>query len=122
MKEIATPLIEITEPAVEKLAAILEEEEALDSAIRVVVVPADHGVQYMLTLEAEPKEDDLTMQVGKVRVVVDEDSAPLMEGAQIDYIEDLMRSGFLITNPNLPSSGGCGGGCSCGGNCACGGH
>jgi iron-sulfur cluster assembly accessory protein len=119
MKQIATPLIEITEPAIEKLTAILEEEEALESAIRVVVVPAEHGVQYMLTLEAEPKEDDLTMQVGKVRVVVDEDSAPLMEGAQIDYVEDLMRSGFLITNPNIPSSGG---GCGCGGNCACGGH
>jgi iron-sulfur cluster assembly protein len=118
MTEAATLLIEVTEPAVEKLTAILEEEGAQDSAIRVVVVPAEHGVQYMLTLEAEPKEDDLTIVVGGIRVVVDEDSAPLMAGAQIDYVEDLMRSGFLITNPNLPAGGGCG----CGGNCSCGGH
>ena len=41
-----------------------------------------------------------------------------MQGARIDYIEDLMRSGFTIDNPNVATDMGCG----CGGNCACGGH
>jgi iron-sulfur cluster assembly accessory protein len=114
----APPIVEMTTPAVEKLKAILEEEKAPDAALRVVVVPAGHGVQYLLTLETEPKEDDILSVVEGVRVEIDEDSAPLMEGAQIDYVEDLMRSGFVITNPNVAMGGGCGGGC--GGNCACG--
>ena len=116
-------LIGVTDAAVEKLKAILEEEDAVDAALRVMVVPNGQGLEYMLTLETEPKEDDLISEFSGVRVVIDEDSAPLMEGAEIDYVEDLMRSGFVISNPNFPAGGGgCGGGgeCGCGGNCACG--
>ena len=53
-------------------------------------------------------------------MLVDSESAPLVDGAQIDYMEGLMRSGFVISNPNVEfaGGGGCGGG---GGGCACGG-
>ncbi len=121
MAQVSTSLIEVTDAAVEKLKAILAEEEAKEAALRVMVVPNGQSLEYMLTLETEPKEDDLLCEFSGVRVVIDEDSAPLMEGAQIDYVEDLMRSGFTISNPNFPTGGGCGGGgCGCGGNCACG--
>lgn len=115
-------MIEVTTEAVEKLKAIMVDEEAIDTALRVVVVPAGDGVQYMLTLESEQHDDDILTEIDGVRVLVDADSAPIMEGAKIDYIEDLMRSGFVIDNPNVAMSGGCGSGCGCGGNCACGGH
>ena len=36
----------------------------------------------------------------------------------IDYVEGMQRSGFVISNPNIPSAGG--GGCGSGGTCACG--
>ena len=122
MAQQTTSLIGITDAAVEKLKAILVEEEAENAALRVMVVPNGNGLEYMLTLETEPKEDDLISEFAGVRVVIDEDSAPLMEGAEIDYVEDLMRSGFVISNPNFPAGGGgCGGGgCGCGGNCSCG--
>ena len=115
-------MIEVTAPAVEKLKSILVEEDAPNSAIRVIMVPAGGGAQYMLTLENEPNNDDVVNEYDGVRILVDGDAAPIMEGAQIDYVEDLMRSGFVITNPNMPAAGGCGGGggCGCGGNCACG--
>ena len=122
-------MIEVTNEAVEKLKAIMEDEEAEDSALRVVVVPSGHGVQYMLTLESDQNEDDVLTVVEGVRVLIDADSAPLMQGARIDYVEDLMRSGFTIDNPNIASAG-CGrcgaGGCGCGaggsGGCGCGGQ
>jgi iron-sulfur cluster assembly protein len=76
----------------------------------------------MLTLEKDVSEDDIVTETGGIRLLVDSESAPLMEGVQIDYIDDLMRSGFVITNPNM-TAGGCGsGGCACGGQCGCGGH
>lgn len=119
-------MIEVTTEAVEKLKAIMVDEEAMDTALRVVVVPAGDGVQYMLTLESEQNDDDVLTEIDGVRVLVDADSAPIMEGAKIDYIEDLMRSGFVIDNPNVAMSHGCGcggGGCGCGDNgCGCGGH
>lgn len=112
-------VITVTSEAVKKLKAILEEEAAQDSALRVIVVPAEHGVQYMLSLEKEPKSDDVTLEQEGLRIVVDSDSAPILEGAQIDYVEDMMRTGFVISNPNVAA----GGGCACGGKgCGCGGH
>lgn len=113
-------MIEVTTEAVEKLKSIMIDEDAMDSALRVVVVPAGDGVQYMLTLESEQHDDDILTEIDGVRVLIDADSAPIMEGAKIDYVEDLMRSGFIIDNPNITMSGGCGGGCACGGNCGCG--
>jgi iron-sulfur cluster assembly protein len=110
-------MIEVTAEAVEKLKSILVEEEAGDSALRVVVVPAGQGVQYMLTLEKEASEDDIVTETEGLRLLIDSENADLMDGVQIDYIDDLMRSGFVITNPNMPM-----GGCACGGQCGCGGH
>lgn len=118
-------MIDVTTQAVQKLKAILEEEEAPDSALRVVVVPAGHGVQYMLTLEKETRADDIVTEVDGIKVLIDADSGQLMDGASIDYVEDLSRSGFVVSNPNIAAggAGGCGGGgggCGCGGSCSCG--
>ena len=73
-------MIEVTTEAVEKLKSIMEDEEAEESALRVVVVPSGNGVQYMLTLESEQNEDDVLTVVDGVRVLIDADSAPIMQG------------------------------------------
>ena len=112
-------MITITETAAGKLKGILEEEGQPDAALRVIVVPNGHGAQYMLALEDSPKDDDIVLHENGVRVVVDVDSVPLLEGAEIDYAESAMRSGFVISNPNIAPTGG---GCACGGNCGCGAH
>ena len=112
-------MIVVTDTAAEKLKEILDEEGQPEAALRVIVVPQGGGAQYMLALEEGLAEDDLLLHDGGVRVIADVDSAPLLEGAQIDYTEGLMRSGFVITNPNIAISGG---GCACGGDCGCGGH
>ena len=111
-------LITITEAAVEKLKGILAEQNQEGTALRVLAMPGGNGgIQYMLSLENEPKDDDFVMETDSIKVVVDADSAPLIEGASIDYIDGLMRSGFVVSNPNFQG----GGGCACGGNCSCGG-
>ena len=114
-----TSVITLTSEATDKLKSIIEEEGQAGAALRVLIVPSGEGFQYMLSLEDEPKDDDLVVEQDGVTVLVDEESAPLMEGTLIDYVDNLMRSGFVISNPNLQMGGG--GGCGCGGNCACGG-
>ena len=94
-------MIDVTAPAVEKLRTILEEEQTPGSAIRVIMVPSGHGAQYMLTLESEPSADDVVNEYDGVRILIDGDAAPIMEGAQIDYVDDFTRSGFIITNLSL---------------------
>ena len=128
-----TQLIEVTSAAAEKLSDIIEEQGETGSLLRVMVVPGEHGgMQYMLGLEKEAKDGDFVIDTDTVQVLIDSDSAPLIEGAQIDYVDSLMRSGFVISNPNSMGGCGCGGGgCGCGGGgggcggggggCACGG-
>lgn len=110
----AAPVIDVTPLAVEKLESILKEKGEAGSLLRVMVSPgANGGFQYMLGMESEAKEDDFVIEADTIRVLVDAESAPLVEGAQIDYIDGLMRSGFVISNPNFQSGGG---GCACGGS------
>ena len=111
------PTIAVSGLAAEKLAEVLAEEGQPGAALRVIVVPNGSGAQYMLSLEDDVAEDDLVLHDSGVRVIADADSAPLLDGASIDYSEGLMRSGFVIENPNVAHGGGGGG---CGGGCACG--
>ena len=112
------PIIEVTAVAAEKLSDILKEQGEGEALLRMMVVPGPNGgYQYMLGLEKEAKEDDFIIETDTVQVLVDQESAPLIEGAKIDYIDGLMRSGFVISNPNFQGGGG---GCACGGG-GCGG-
>ena len=140
-----TSLIKVSEMAAEKLSEILKEQGEDNGMLRVMVTPTPSGgFQHVLGVENEPKDDDIVIEAHSIRVVVDGESAPLLEGAEIDYVDGLMRSGFVISNPNIEQTGGgCGsGGCGCGGGggggcggggcggggegggggCACGGH
>ena len=112
-------MINVTPLAADKLKAILDEEGQPEAALRVIVVPNGHGAQYMMAIEESASADDTVVHENGVRVLVDSTSIPLLQGAEIDYVESLMRSGFVINNPNIASAGH---GCACGGNCGCGGH
>jgi iron-sulfur cluster assembly accessory protein len=116
-----TQIIEVTDLAAEKLEEVLNEQGEDGALLRVMVMPGEQGgFQYMLGVEKDAKDDDIMIDAGNIRVLVDPESAPMVEGAKIDYIDSLMRSGFVISNPNLQGEGGggCGGG---GGGCGCGG-
>lgn len=70
-----------------------------------------------------PRNGDQVVKVDGFSIVIDDLSAELLQGAKIDFVQDLNQSGFKITTPNdpavLPPSEG--GGCGCGsGGCGCG--
>ncbi|MBS19939.1 MAG: iron-sulfur cluster assembly accessory protein [Chloroflexi bacterium] len=113
-----TELIEVSELAADKLVEILKEQGEDSGMLRVMVSPTpDGGYQHVLGVEEEANSDDIVIEAHSIKVVIDKDSAPLLEGAEIDYVDGLMRSGFVISNPNIetPSGGGCGSGaCGCG--------
>ena len=133
----STTVIEFTEAATNKLLEVLKEQDAEGQYLRVAVATADHGgIEYVFGLEETPSESDTVVE-GVVKALVDDESAPMLEGSSIDYVEGFERSGFVISNPNFASGCGCGGG-GCGGGgggggggcggggggggCACGGH
>jgi len=119
--------MEVTTLAIEKLREVMEEQGEQEGALRVIAVPAETGgLQYMLTMEQEHQADDTVLDRGGVKFLMDSDSAPFLEEATIDYVENFGgQVGFVINNPMFGSAGGggCGGGCACGaGGGGCGGR
>ncbi len=120
--------MEITSLAIEKLKEVIESEGEGGGALRVIAMPQESGgLQYMLTMEKESQPDDTVLKMDGVDFLMDSDSAPFLEEATIDYVENFGgQVGFVINNPMFASAGGCGcggGGCGCGsgGGGGCGG-
>ncbi len=105
----AGSIITVTDKAAEKAKALLEERGIENGALRVFVVGGGcSGYQYGMAIARTMEEGDISIDVSGLRLVVDEESAPLLDGAEVDYVEDLMKSGFTIFNPNAVKTCACG--------------
>lgn len=65
------------------------------------------GFQYRIELGAV-EDDDLVLKDADAKVVIDPISLPFLQGAIIDYKEELIGSRFVVDNPNVASQCGCG--------------
>lgn len=102
-------MISITDTAKTKINDILFDEGKPNLMLRTFVQGGGcSGFQYGFTLEEVKNEDDFEIDTGSFKVVIDSMSMMYMEGATIDYKEELMSSTFVINNPNAQSSCGCG--------------
>ena len=107
--EIGQALITVTDKAAEKARNLLAERNVVNGALRVFVVGGGcSGYQYGMAIARQTEEGDIALEINGVTIVVDEESAPLLDGAEVDYVEDLMKSGFTIFNPNATKSCACG--------------
>jgi iron-sulfur cluster assembly protein len=108
------PLI-VTEKAAGEVKRIIQEGQANGSLpdkvyLRVRVVGGGcSGLQNKLDLDQEVSEKlDEVFDYHGVPVVVDKKSLIYLEGATVDFHDDLNRRGFSITNPHAKSTCGCG--------------
>ncbi len=101
-------MITITSMAEEKIRELmLEEKDTI--GLRVFVKGGGcHGYQYGMSFESNMSEDDTVIEKGDVKVIMDSQSAPLLSGAEVDYLESLQGSGFAIKNPQAKTTCGCG--------------
>ncbi len=102
-------MITITESAKNKIIDILSEENNPNIALRTFVQGGGcAGFNYGFTLDEFTNEDDFEIPVEQYRVLVDSMSMQYLQGAEIDYKEELMGSNFTIKNPNATTTCGCG--------------
>ena len=96
-------MLTITEKAVSEIEQGLAESN--EPYLRISIKGGGcSGFSYVFDFEQTKNEDDF--EVGKV--LVDSMSAMYLEGAVVDYVEDLMGSQFTIKNPNATTTCGCG--------------
>jgi iron-sulfur cluster assembly accessory protein len=103
-------MINITEAAAQKVKGILEQEKQSipQGGLRIYVQGGGcSGFQYGMVLD-EAADGDQTFEYEGIKVIVDPMSLRYLEGAEVDYKEDLMGGGFAIKNPNAVSTCGCG--------------
>jgi iron-sulfur cluster insertion protein len=98
----------LTDRAAARISEIVA-AEGRQAALRVAVLAGGcSGFQYRFELDGEVQPDDLIIQQGTARVVVDAVSLDLLGGAELDYTDALMGSHFAVRNPNAKSACGCG--------------
>ena len=102
-------MITLTDAATSKVDELIKAEGDEELALRVAVRPGGcSGFSYEMYFDTDVADDDTTVDYSGVRVVVDQSSAMLLEGATLDYKDGLDQSGFSINNPNAQRTCGCG--------------
>ncbi len=101
--------ITISDAAYERLRRLLDSRPSREEGLRVAVQGGGcAGMAYKLTWDAAPRDKDRIFARGEVRVFVDPKSYLFLVGSMIDYEEELLQSGFKITNPRARATCGCG--------------
>ena len=102
-------MITVSQSATVKIQDILAEENNPALKLRVFVQGGGcSGMQYGFTLDDVQNEDDWDLDVDGVRILVDSMSGGYLQGAEIDYKDDVMGASFTIKNPNAQTTCGCG--------------
>lgn len=102
-------MIMLTDNAASKVNELITAEGEDNLALRVAVRPGGcSGFSYEMFFDTDRAADDITKDFGGIDVVVDPQSAQLLEGATLDYKDGLQDAGFSIDNPNAQRTCGCG--------------
>lgn len=102
------PLL-FTDAAATKVGELIREESNPNLKLRVFIQGGGcSGFQYGFTFDENEEEGDTRIENRGVTLLIDPMSVQYLEGAEIDYREDLNGAQFVIRNPNASTTCGCG--------------
>ena len=100
--------VALSAAAAERIKSVVA-REPLGAGLRVAVEGGGcSGFQYKFDIAREKAADDTLVTREGARVVIDETSGQFLNGAEIDYVDDLIGASFRVNNPNASASCGCG--------------
>ena len=101
--------IYLTDTAIARVKELLLLDENKGQTLRVAVIAGGcAGASYDVRFVKEPEADDLQIKADDLTIYVEKDSAPLLNGLQINFTNTMMESAFKFENPNASGSCGCG--------------
>jgi iron-sulfur cluster insertion protein len=102
-------MISVTDAAYNKIRDLIVEEKTPNAMLRMFVQGGGcSGYQYGFTFDEQINEDDMTCSKDGITVIVDMISVQYLQDAELDYKEERFNSQFVIKNPNVKTSCGCG--------------
>ncbi|MGH8144821.1 MAG: iron-sulfur cluster insertion protein ErpA [Rhodanobacteraceae bacterium] len=111
MNSVATaePDLKITNAALTRVRELVREEGNAALKLRVFIEGGGcSGFQYGFSFDEARGEDDFVLDRDGVELLVDPLSMQYLEGAEVDYVEELSGAQFVIHNPNAKTTCGCG--------------
>ncbi len=105
--DLASP-VTLSARAARRIAEILTSEPAPVMLRLAVTGGGCSGFQYNFTLDDTRMDDDFVIARDGATVLVDPMSLDFLNGAEIDFVDDLIGAAFKVNNPNATSSCGCG--------------
>ncbi|ABD88057.1 iron-sulfur cluster insertion protein ErpA [Rhodopseudomonas palustris] len=103
-----TASVTISERAARRIGEILS-KEGTGAMLRISVEGGGcSGFQYKFDVERNQNNDDTVIARDSAVVLVDSASVPFLEGAELDFVDDLIGASFRVNNPNATASCGCG--------------
>jgi iron-sulfur cluster assembly protein len=102
-------IVQITEAAALQIKDMMKQNEEEGAYLRVAIQGGGcSGLSYGMGFDQEKSDKDLEFEIFGIKVIVDQESAPVLNGTKIDYKQSMMGGGFTIDNPNAIASCGCG--------------
>lgn len=104
------PGMELTDVAVDRFRKVMEQEGlGPDHGVRIAVNSGGcSGMSYSMSFESQARPDDTVIERDGLRLYVDRQSAPYLEGVTVDYVVGLHKEGFKFINPKATRTCGCG--------------
>ncbi|MDA1091048.1 MAG: iron-sulfur cluster assembly accessory protein [Proteobacteria bacterium] len=109
MTEQTAQMITLTDAAADRVKALIQNSAEPVLALRVgVSTKGCSGMSYVFEYakEKQPYEEEIDTKGAKV--FIDPMATMYLVGAEMDYVEDKIKSGFVFSNPNEKSRCGCG--------------
>ncbi len=96
------PILNVTAAAAERIHAAKTSEGRDDIALRVAAREDGAKFRYELKLvETDSKAaDDRVVHLENIDIYLDPESVPRLQGATLDYVDDISGSGLKFENPN----------------------
>ncbi len=102
-------MIALTDNAITAVKKAMTRAGKEGAGFRIMVEPGGcSGFKYKIGLDASPRQDDAIVESGGIRIFVDPQSAPMLTGVRVDFVEEVGKAGFSFENPNAASKCNCG--------------
>ncbi len=109
MKNIINNHIKITKNAIKKIQNLILIKKNKNLKLRIYIIGGGcSGFQYQFNFDENVNQNDILIDKKDVFLIIDPISLQYLNGGEIDYIENLEGSKFIVNNPNAKNTCGCG--------------
>jgi iron-sulfur cluster assembly protein len=99
----------MTESAKSKIRELLTKRQTPDCYLRIGLSSGGcSGFTYKYDFVVTPEEKDRTFKFEDVKICIESKSYLFLIGMEIDYEEDLLKSGLVFNTPSAKRACGCG--------------